>query len=390
MAGPCDCGTFTDWWEDNARLALDTVAVRPTKGIPTCVFQTMQWSQLEALSGNPPGSYAKEPVRVYLEFMQECGVCFLDQWIPKNPLSMTDQGYDNDATRGATTGAEEIICDGMRIDSPEAAVEHMEKHLFPQWEQQRRKLEADVDGHVRKLIDGEIAVQKLLGPNMLKGPYGGFFFLPRLLYGRYGYANYFMAYALYPEVMERSFKIRADTAEVHNRIAARAIIEGRLPPVVRLDHDMADSRGMLVDVETLDRLWFPHFARAIRPLLDAGIRLIWHCDGNLMEMVPRLLEVGLGGFQGFQYEDGMDYESICKMKTRDGDDLFIIAGVSVTRTLPHGTPADVRREIAWLVEHGPRTGLMLGCSSSITPGVPLKNMQALIDGLAHYRKHGRG
>ena len=121
MAGPCDCGAFADWWEDNARLALDTVAFRPTKGIPTWAFQTMQWSQLEALSGNPPGSYAKEPVRVYLEFMQECGVCFLDQWIPENPLSMTDQGYDDDAPRGATRGAEEIICDGMRIDSPEAA-----------------------------------------------------------------------------------------------------------------------------------------------------------------------------------------------------------------------------------------------------------------------------
>jgi len=72
--------------------------------------------------------------------------------------------------------------------------------------------------------------------------------------------------------------------------------------------------------------------------------MIWHCDGNLMDMVPRLLEVGIRGFQGFQYEDGMDYEKICRMKDREGRDLIIIAGVSVTRTLPHGTPADVKRE----------------------------------------------
>ena len=45
--------------------------------------------------------------------------------------------------------------------------------------------------------------------------------------------------------------------------------------------------------------------------------------------------------------------------------------MSVTRTLPHGTSADVRREMA---------GLMLTCSSSMTPGVPLQNMQALVDG----------
>jgi uroporphyrinogen decarboxylase len=148
--------------------------------------------------------------------------------------------------------------------------------------------------------------------------------------------------------------------------------------------------GTLVRIETLDRLWFPHFARAIRPLLDAGVRLIWHCDGNLMQMVPRLLDAGLGGFQGFQYEHGMDYEAICRMTTRDGEPLFIIGGVSVTRTLPQGTPADVSAELKWLVENGPPVGLMLGGTSSITPGVPKENVQALIDGLNYYREHGRG
>jgi hypothetical protein len=381
---------FANLWDENAQLALDTIALRPTRGIPTWLFQTMQWSQLESLSGNPPGSYPKDPGRVYLEFMLRSGVCFLDQWIPENPLSMKDQGYDDDAEHGATTGAEEIVRDGMLIDSPEAAVEHMEKFLFPAWEKWKIDLETNADAEVRRRIAGELDVQNLFGMNMLKGPYGGFFSFPGFMYGHYGYANYFMAYALYPEVIERGFKLHADAAEVYNRLAARAIIEGGLPRLIRLDHDMADSRGMLVDIRTLDKLWFPHFARAIRPLLDAGIRLIWHCDGNLMDMVPRLLECGLGGFQGFQYEDGMDYEKICRMKTRDGDDLFIIAGVSVTTTLPHGKPDDVRRQMDWLVANGPKVGLMLGCSSSIAPGVPLENIKALIEGFRHYREHGRG
>jgi len=380
---------FADRWEENARLVLDTIAMRPTCGIPVWMINAMQWSHLEALSGNSPGGYEEDPVRVYRDFQQAAGVCFIDQWIPENPLTMRDQGYDGDAPRTATTGSEKIVVDGMHIDSPEAAVEHMETHLFLRWQQWGRDLARDADDHVRRLIEGEVRVQQLFGMNMLKGPYRGFFALPGFLYGLYGYANYFMAYALYPEVIERSFAIYADAAVIHNRLAARAIVEGGLPRLVRLDHDMADSRGMLVDVRTLDTLWLPHFARAIQPFLDAGIRLIWHCDGNLMDLVPRLLEVGIGGFQGFQYEDGMDYERICRMTDRDGNPLFIIAGVSVTRTLPHGTPADVRRELDWLVEKGPRVGLMLGCSSSVAPGVPLENMKTLIEGFAHYRKQGR-
>ena len=389
MSQPNGFNAFAANWQPNARLALDTIAMRPTRGIPTWVINDMQWSHLEEFSGNPPGSYEKEPVRVYRDFQLKTGACFIDQWIPTNPLTMKNQGYEVGTARGATTGAEEIVRDGMVIDSPEAVVAHMEKFLFPQWEQRKRDLEASADEEVRKRIAGEVEVQQLFGMNMLKVPYGGFQSIPGLHYYHYGYVNYFMAYALYPEVIERGFRMEADAAEVYNRIAARAIIEGGLPRLVRLDHDMADSRGMLVDSQSLDKIWFPHFFRAIRPLLDAGIRLIWHCDGNLMEMVPRLLECGLGGFQGFQYEDGMDYEKICKMTDRQGNPLLIIAGVSVTRTLPLGKPADVRREMDWLVANGPKTGLMLGGSSSVAPGVPLENMKTLFEGFAHYRQHGR-
>jgi uroporphyrinogen decarboxylase len=69
--------------------------------------------------------------------------------------------------------------------------------------------------------------------------------------------------------------------------------------------------------------------------------------------------------------------------------LVIIGGVSVTRTLPFGTPADVKRELRWLVECGPKTGLFLGGSSSIAPGTPWENIAMLVEGLQHYQAHGR-
>jgi len=85
----------------------------------------------------------------------------------------------------------------------------------------------------------------------------------------------------------------------------------------------------------------------------------------------------------------MDYERICRMTDRNGDPLFILAGVSVTRTMPFGTPDDVRREMKWLVANGPPVGLMLGGSSTVAPGVPHENIRAVIEGLHYYREHGR-
>ena len=379
---------FPDPGSPSAQLALDSILQKSTQGIPTWLLYPMQHAVIERIAEAAPGSYRREPEKVYLAMQRRLGTCLLDQWIPRNPLTMGDYGYEADATQrgAATAGLEAVVCDGIPINSPEAVVEHLERFEFPRL---RRAIAAfDEEARVREIIEGECATQDLLGPDVLKSGYA-FVTFPALHYTRYGYSSYFMAYALYPEVMERHFALQADYGLLNNRAAARAFIEGNLPPLYRLDHDMADSRGLLVRVASLDRLWFPHFARCLAPLLQANVRLIWHCDGNLNQMVPRLLEVGIRGFQGFQYEDGMDYERICALESRDGDPLLIIGGVSVTRTLPFGTPADVHRELTWLVEKGPRTGLFLGGSSSITPGVPWENLQTLIEGLAYYRVRGR-
>lgn len=368
-----------------AQLALDTILQKPVKGIPSWLLNIMDHSIIERLAGVPPGEYRKRPEEVYRAMQVNVGTCLMDQWIPENPLTMGERGFE-DASHGATTGASEIVVDGMLIDSPEAVCEHMERFVFPRIKEAIANF--DEDTRAKQIIEQEEALQERIGPTMLKSGHG-FISFPSLAYGTYGYVNFFCAYALYPDVMERYFSSQADLALLNNRAAARAYVEGKLPPLYRLDHDMADSRGTLVRIDSLDKIWFPHFARCIEPVVKAGVKLIWHCDGNLMQMVPRLLDCGLRGFQGFQYEDGMDYERICRMKDRDGNSLIIIAGVSVTRTLPMGTPADVKREIDWLVEKGPRTGLFLGASSSIAPGVPWENIKTMVEGFRYYREHGR-
>lgn len=370
---------------EQAQLALDTILGKPVTGIPTWLINPMEWRMIDRLAGVTEGSYRQNPIPTYHRMYEQIGINLVDQWLADNPLSMGDAGYE-DGVLGATTGAAQIVCDGILIDSPEAVVTHMERMAFPRL--QAMTAHFDEDARVGEIISGEASMQHLLGPNMLKSGYG-FVTFPTLDYGQYGYEQYFMAVALYPEIIERYFSLQADLCLCNNRAAARAYREGQLPPLFRLDHDMADSRGTLVNISWLDAHWFPHFARSLAPLLQSDVKLIWHCDGNLSQMLPRLLEVGIKGFQGFQYEDGMDYAPICRMKTKDGNEPFIIAGVSVTRTLPMGTPADVKREMRFLVEHGPKRGLVLGASSSITPGVPWENLQMLVEGFAYYRTHGR-
>lgn len=367
---------FTCPDSSNVRLVLDTIQGNPTDGIPGWLLHVMEHQHIERLAEREPGSYLKDPEGVYLEMQRRIGTCMLDQPLWDNPLSMGSHGFETDSSQSA------LVLDGIEIDGPESVALHLETKVFPSIQQEIDNFDPGLK--YSQIIYTELSHQQRLGHSMLKGGHG-FILFPSLLYHVYGYVPYFTAFALYPELMERHFSLQADLAVLNNAVVARAYTEGGLPPVYRLDHDIADSRGTLVRLDILDEIWLGHFARSLEPLRGSGVRLVWHCDGNLMEMLPRLLECGVHGFQGFQYEDGMDYPKICRMKTRDNDPLIIFAGVSVTTTLPAGSPADVRDQLKYLVENGPQTGLFLGASSSITPGVPWENLQALVEGLNYYR-----
>lgn len=60
----------------------------------------------------------------------------------------------------------------------------------------------------------------------------------------------------------------------------------------------------------------------------------------------------------------------------------------MTTTLPYSRFDDVSRDMKWLVDIGPKTGLFPGGSKSIMPGVTWKNLEVLVEGLKYYRQNG--
>ena len=354
----------------------------PTDGLPSWILNVMDTGWTERLLGEPPGNYWADPEGFVARQYQRLGTAFCDQFITQDP-AMGREGWRVERSRGP------LVRDGMVIDSPEAVCEHLEHFVWPVLERQIADFAAARPDLQARFVAEMRALQERLGPDIAAVPYSQPQAKPVLRYGDYGYENYFMFYALYPEVAERSFRLEADYAELHNAAMAQVMFAEGYPPVVRVDHDITDSRGTLASMESMEERYLPHYARALRPLVERGVRLLYHCDGNVNPLVPWLLEIGFAGFQGFQYEDGVDYPTIARMSTREGEPLTLIVGASVTTTLVHGTPEDVRREIDWLVENSADASLALGATSSICPGTPGENLDALVESMQHYQEHGK-
>ncbi len=354
----------------------------PTDGLPSWILNVMDTGWTERLLEEEEGRYWSDPEGFVARQYQAIGTAFCDQFLTQDPAMRRD-GWRVERSLGP------LVRDGIVIDSPEAVCEHLERHVWPDLEERIAGFDGAAPGLREQFVVQMEALRARLGPEIAAAPYIQPQAKPTLRYGDYGYENYFMFYALYPEAAERSFRLEADYAVLHNAALAEVMLAEGYPPMVRVDHDITDSRGTLASMESMEERYLPHYARALQPLVERGIRLLYHCDGNVNPLIPWLLETGFAGFQGFQYEDGMDYPAIARMTTRAGEPLVLIVGASVTTTLVQGTPEDVRREVDWLVENSADASLALGATSSICPGTPWKNIDALVESLQYYQEHGK-
>ena len=117
--------------------------------------------------------------------------------------------------------------------------------------------------------------------------------------------------------------------------------------------------------------------------------LIYTLDVSYAETSYRLasdndwIAIGYSGFQGFQYECGVDPYAIAARRSLAGERLLFFAGLNVSRTLPFGTIEDVAAEIEYVLDYTDGgQGLFFFTSSSIGPEVPLENVRYAYDRMA--------
>jgi uroporphyrinogen decarboxylase len=169
-------------------------------------------------------------------------------------------------------------------------------------------------------------------------------------------------------------------------LRARAIREGIHPRAILTGEDQCSQRGPMVSPAVLHREYFPLLEYVLEPLLAVGARVVWHCDGDVRPVLPDVLACGIAGLQGFQRECGMDLEWIVNLHSRRGEPLLIFGPLSVTGTLPFGTPDDVRAEVRRAMELcREKASLVFFSSNTINPDIPFDNVLAFWDAVVRSR-----
>ncbi len=140
--------------------------------------------------------------------------------------------------------------------------------------------------------------------------------------------------------------------------------------------DWGTKTGLMFSPGMWRRFIKPRLAVMYQRCREAGVVVGQHSDGAVEALFPDLIEIGLQVFNPLSpslMEPGT-------IKEKYGDRLTFYGGVDVERTLPLGSPDEVREEIrARAAVMGRGGGYILQSSHTILEDVPMENILAYIE-----------
>ncbi|HOS92464.1 MAG TPA: uroporphyrinogen decarboxylase family protein [Armatimonadota bacterium] len=318
--------------------------------------------------------YWDDPEGVFIAYVRRSGANLVPQWY------YPDEGHRRLEAGEVMHAIDPHVRRGFR--EPEDVLRYIER--LPSDEAVEREFNVEV---VAEAYGGNIRQRmEQLGPDVLViDGFGQADFMGG--YSQWGYENYLAASALWPEAMHHYYHHTAVQGRLMNHAIALACERYGLAPFVYGGQDICTAKGPIMSPAALREIYFPELKWCLEPLVEAGIGIVWHCDGDIRPILGDILDLGVIGLQGFEEEHGVDYGEMARLRDAKGRPIAIWGCVSVTSTLPHGTADDVRRAVERsFTIAGPGRGFVLSSTSSVMPEVPLENVDALF---THGRQFGR-
>jgi uroporphyrinogen decarboxylase len=181
-----------------------------------------------------------------------------------------------------------------------------------------------------------------------------------------------LASPLVDAIMERIFEIHAD-------IVRRAMnAAGDLIDFVYVAEDLGTQESLLMSPRAFRRYLKPWLARMVDLVHSCGARAFHHDDGSIRAILPDLIDIGIDILNPIQWRcRGMDRKALA----RDfGHAVAFHGAIDNQRTLPFGSPRDVRREVGDNIRifAGARGYIAAPCHN-IQANTPTENILALYE-----------
>lgn len=147
--------------------------------------------------------------------------------------------------------------------------------------------------------------------------------------------------------------------------------------------DWGQQNGLIMGPKTWRKYIKPGIAKLYEKVKSKGKFVIQHSCGDLREIMPDLVDMGMDVYNTVQPE----IYDLKKLKKEYGKDLTFYGGISTQQFLPYAS-VDECKSIAksTLDTMGKDGGYILSPTHAVTPDIPLENVMALIEVVKNYNR----
>jgi len=145
--------------------------------------------------------------------------------------------------------------------------------------------------------------------------------------------------------------------------------------------DVAYKSGLMINPEHFKKLYKPYAEKLYEPVLNAGIPIIFDCDGNPEEIIDMIIELGCRCLFPID-ANGMDYRCA---KKKYGRKLCLYGAIDtdpIIRKSPPEVESYVKEVVETMMEGG---GYIAGTVSSVNE-IPFDNYVAMINSIHKYEQ----
>ena len=165
----------------------------------------------------------------------------------------------------------------------------------------------------------------------------------------------------------------------------RAVAGSSVQAIFICGTDFGTQTSSFCSVQTLRDLYFPYYKR-VNDWVHAHTpwKTFKHSCGAVEKFIPTFIEAGFDILNPVQCSaSGMDP---AQLKARYGDQIvFWGGGVDTQKTLPFGTPAEVREQVLRRCEiFAPGGGFVFNAIHNVQAGTPVENIVAMIDAVHEF------
>lgn len=136
--------------------------------------------------------------------------------------------------------------------------------------------------------------------------------------------------------------------------------------------DIAFRTSTILSPGTLRQIFFPRLKRVVDAMHEAGAKVMYHSDGNLMAVLDDLVNAGIDVLNPIEVAAGMNIAEIHRRAPK----LILAGGIDMSQLLPRGTPERVEEAVRTTVRDAGGK-IMVGSSSEFQDGIPLENFLAM-------------